>query len=175
MIKTLGPEDGTKDSPAVIAINRKTNRVYVSNVGGEDGPLFKPDMVTVIDGKTDTIVTNVVVGDHPFGLAVDQKANPVYVANVGGTATPLVAGRSWSSTARRTPCAKSSTFPPPGAHLPFSTSPSDTGLPGYLAYDPETGYLWVANTAELREGEQDIDCCTILASSRSTTRRRSSG
>ena len=37
VIKTLGPKDGTKDSPAVIAINRKTNTVYVSNVGGESG------------------------------------------------------------------------------------------------------------------------------------------
>ena len=38
VIKTLGAADGTKDSPSVMAINRKTNTVYVSNVGGGDGP-----------------------------------------------------------------------------------------------------------------------------------------
>ena len=87
---------GSKDSPAVIAINRKTNRIYVSNVGGGDGTGFGPDMVSVINGKTDKIVTSVTVDDHPFGLAVDEKANLVYVANVGGKVpssfVPLMGG-----------------------------------------------------------------------------------
>jgi YVTN family beta-propeller protein len=47
--------------------------------------------------------------------------------------------------------------PPPGAHLPGTTSPAENGLPGGLAFDPETGYLWVANTGEVG-GE---DCCTV--------------
>ncbi len=39
--------------------------------------------------------------------------------------------------------------PPPGAHLPNTTAPTENGLPAYLAYDAETGYLWVANTGEV--------------------------
>jgi DNA-binding beta-propeller fold protein YncE len=156
VIKTLGPEDGTKDSPAVIAINRKTNTVYVSNVGGEDGGGFNPDMVSVIDGKTDRIVTNIVVDDHPFGLAVDEKANLVYVANVGGklptSFVPLAGGGGTimvidgkTNTVRE----EFDIPPPPGGHLPNTTAPIENGLPAYLAFDPETGYLWVANTGEV--------------------------
>jgi DNA-binding beta-propeller fold protein YncE len=156
VIKTLGPDDGTKDSPAVIAINRKTNRIYVSNVGGGDGTGFGPDVVSVIDGKTDRIVGNVAVDDHPFGLAVDEKANLVYVANVGGKVptsfVPLMGGGGTimvidgkTNTVRE----EFDIPPPPGAHLPNTTAPTENGLPAYLAFDPETGYLWVANTGEV--------------------------
>jgi YVTN family beta-propeller protein len=166
VIKTLGPKDGTKDSPANITINRKTNTVYVAHIGGEDGSGFGPDMVSVIDGRTDRIVTNVVVDDHPFGLAVDQKANRVYVGTAGGKPATIgeggvlmggggtilvIDGRT--NTVRE----EFDVPPPPGAHLPGTTSPAETGFPAHLAFDPETGYLWVANTAEV--GGQG--CCTV--------------
>ena len=119
VIKTLGPADGTKDGPSVIAINRKTNTVYAADVGGGDGPAPPPDMVSVIDGKTDRIVANITVDDHPFGLAVDEKRNLVYVATVGGklptSFSPLSGGGGTimvldgkTNTVRK---AKSSTFP----------------------------------------------------------------
>ena len=168
VIKTLGPTDGTKDSPSVIAINRKTNTVYAANVGGESGGEpgtgAAPDMVTVIDGKTDRIVTNVTVDDHPFGLAVDEKANLVYVANVGGklptSFSPLTGGGGTimvldgkTNTVRE----EFDIPPPPGAHLPDTTGLTETGLPAYLAFDAETGYLWVANAGEVG-GEV---CCSV--------------
>jgi YVTN family beta-propeller protein len=156
VIKTLGPDDGTKDSPAVMALNRKTNRIYVSNVGGGDGTGFGPDVVSVIDGKTDRIIENITVDDHPFGLAVDEKANLVYVANVGGkTPTSFVPVMGGGGTIMVID-GKTNTVreefdipPPPGAHLPNTTFPTENGLPAYLAFDRETGYLWVANTAEV--------------------------
>jgi YVTN family beta-propeller protein len=156
VIKTIGPADGTKDSPAVMAINKKTNTLYVSNVGGEDGSGLAPDMVTVIDGKTDRIVTNIVVDDHPFGLAVDERANLVYVANVGGApATFGPTGLTGGGGTIMVIDGKTNTVleefnipPPPGAHLP-SAGPSDAGFPAYIAYDSETGYLWVANAGEV--------------------------
>jgi YVTN family beta-propeller protein len=166
VIKTLGPADGTKDSPAVMALNRKTNRIYVANVGGEDGPNFAPDMVTVIDGKNDRILTNVVVDDHPFGLAVDEKANLIYVANVGGKVpssfVPLMGGGGTLSVINgktNKVVGEEIDIPaPPGAHLPNTTFQTDNGLPAYLAFDSETGYLWVANTGEVAGGE---GCCQV--------------
>ncbi len=156
VIKTLRGADGVLDSPAVMAINHKTNRIYVSNVGGGDGTGFGPDKVSVINGKTDKIVTNITVDDHPFGLAVDEKANLIYVANVGGKVptsfVPLMGGGGTimvidgkTNTVRE----EVDIPPPPGAHLPNTTAPAENGLPAYLAYDAETGYLWVGNTGEV--------------------------
>ncbi len=186
VIKTLGAADGTKDGPSVIAINRKTNTVYVSDVGGGDGPCFNPDVVSVINGKTDKIVANITVDDHPFGLAVDEKRNLVYVATVGGkplkSFSPLLGGGGTitvldgkTNTVRESdeidiPAPPGAALPntppaecaqPPVAQAPNSTHETENGLPAYLTFDPETGYLWVANTAEVPTSDAAEACCTV--------------
>jgi YVTN family beta-propeller protein len=173
VIKTI--VEGTHDGPSDIDINRKTNTVYTVWVGGDDGTGFAPDMISAIDGKTDEIVATIGVKDHPFGVAVDQRANLVYISEVGGNPAtvapgPVVGGGGGTiSVIDGSTNTVIETFDipaPPGARFgttdpPTVTSgqPIENGAPGEIAFDPETGYLWVANT-----GEIPLDpnrCCTV--------------
>lgn len=175
VIKTIGPEDGTHDGPSVIAVNKKTNTIYTVWVGGDDGTGFAPDMISAIDGKTDEIVATIPVRDHPFGLAVDQKRNLVYVSEVGGK--PFVINQDGSTSGgggtisvidgKTNTVIETFDIPaPPGARFGYTDSPSpasgkpiENGSPGEIAFDPETGLLWVANTAEIPLDPEN--CCTV--------------
>ena len=64
---------------------------------------------------------------------------------------------------------------PPVAQPPNSTHETENGLPAYLAFDAETGYLWVANTGEVPTRMRLKPAARSRAGSRSTTRRRSGG
>jgi YVTN family beta-propeller protein len=178
VIKTIGPENGTHDGPSDLAINQKTNTVYTVWVGGDDGTGFSPDFISAIDGNTDEIVATIGVRDHPFGLAVDETANRVYVSEVGGnpaTVTPgptgpvVGGGGGTISVIDGNTNTVIDTFdipPPPGARFGHTDPPTVTsgqpiqnGAPGEIAFDPETGLLWVANTGEI---PLDPDrCCTV--------------
>src|ERR687887_6968 len=61
-------------SPFGVAVNSKTNRIYVANVGGcEDDPR---DTVSVIDGSTDTVVNTITLdGIGPSWAAVNPRTN----------------------------------------------------------------------------------------------------
>ena len=61
------------DNPIGIAVNPNNNLVYVTN--------SYSDTVSVIDGKTNEVLTNdtVTVGDNPIGIAVNPNNNLVYV------------------------------------------------------------------------------------------------
>ena len=61
------------DYPHSLDTDPDNNRIYVAN-------LFS-DTVSVIDGNTNTVLTNVTVGDYPEALAVNQKTNTIYVVN----------------------------------------------------------------------------------------------
>ena len=62
-------------TPAAVAVNPVTNKVYVANEGSDD--------VTVIDGATDG-TTTVPIGPHPVAVAVNPATNKVYVAVATG-------------------------------------------------------------------------------------------
>ena len=59
--------------PVSLAINSRTNRVYVANNGAGS--------MSVLDGVTDTVLTTLDVGRTPYVLAADEVANRVYVSN----------------------------------------------------------------------------------------------
>ena len=67
------------DFPVAIAVNRKTNRIYVANEGGFE------TRVSVIDGSTDTLLENVSGFVNPLGVAVNIATNMVYVTNTDGS------------------------------------------------------------------------------------------
>jgi YVTN family beta-propeller protein len=54
-----------------LAVNSKTNMIYVSN--------FWSDSVSVIDGRTNSVVKHIAVGRNPDGIAVNPETNLVYV------------------------------------------------------------------------------------------------
>lgn len=62
--------------PYDVAVNRKTNRVYVVNK--------KSSTVTVIDGKTDKTIATVKAGADAQAVAINETTNKIYVANVSG-------------------------------------------------------------------------------------------
>ena len=72
--------------PVGVADNRLTNRVYVANLVGQPLPpplIEAPNTVTVIDGKTNQVVDEIVTGlDFQIGLAVDEVRNVIYVATL---------------------------------------------------------------------------------------------
>jgi YVTN family beta-propeller protein len=59
--------------PGGFAINQVTNTVYVYN--------FFSDSISVINGSTDALTTNISVGHLPDGIDVNPCTNKVYVAN----------------------------------------------------------------------------------------------
>ena len=59
--------------PKCIAVNEKTNQVYV---GVEDGLL-------IIDGETDTVVTEILPDAEVVALAVNPQTNRIYAADYG--------------------------------------------------------------------------------------------
>ena len=64
--------------PAFVAVNPKTNKIYVTVNGGccTDG-----NTVAVIDGSTNTVVDTIVLSDDPFIVAVNPRKNLVYVTH----------------------------------------------------------------------------------------------
>lgn len=57
-----------------VAVNPKTNTIYAAN-------LFS-DTVSVISGRTSTVVATVPVGVGPSGVAANPKTGNVYVTNL---------------------------------------------------------------------------------------------
>ncbi|MNN47414.1 hypothetical protein D3C81_1618320 [compost metagenome] len=54
-------------------MNTSTNSIYVTN--------HFLEVVSVIDGITNTVIATIPVGDNPVGLEVNSASNKVYVAN----------------------------------------------------------------------------------------------
>jgi YVTN family beta-propeller protein len=57
-----------------IALNETTNRIYIAHNSNENS-------LTVIDGATNSIITQIAVGNGPTGIAVNELNNHIYVAN----------------------------------------------------------------------------------------------
>ena len=64
---------GTDSTPNGVAANWRTNTIYVTNRGN--------NTVSVINGRTNKVVTTVPVGDDPFAVAANPHTNTAYVAN----------------------------------------------------------------------------------------------
>ena len=112
--------------------------------------------------------------DHPFGVAVDQQANLVYISEVGGNPAtvapgPVVGGGGGTISVidgATNTVAEPSTFHPRRRPVRnhrssdrHQRSTDRERSSGEIAFDPETGYLWVANTGEI---PLDPDrCCTV--------------
>ena len=133
--------------------------IYVAN--------YNSDNITVINGTSDEVVTNIAVGIGPSGgLAFDPVNEEVYVTSLGGTVSAIR-----DSTNR---VVASITVPQPGpAAVDTSTdsiyisedSLPDVaivngstnqvvrtldvgGVPSGIAFDPSNGYLYVANSGD---------------------------
>jgi YVTN family beta-propeller protein len=91
--------------PTFVAVNRKTNRIYVAVNGG---CCASDHRIAVIDGSTDAVVRYVDVDPDPFIVAVDPRTNRVYVTHGGvdmitvidGSTDTVVATFSIGSEAR---------------------------------------------------------------------------
>lgn len=60
------------------------NRIYVPNSSSNN--------VSVIDGKTNTLQGNIIVGSGPFGVSVNPITNRIYVANFGSNTVSVIDG-----------------------------------------------------------------------------------
>jgi YVTN family beta-propeller protein len=57
--------------PTRVGVNPLTNRIYVAN--------FNFDVVSVIDGATNTVITQIPVGVNPFRVGVDPLTNRFWI------------------------------------------------------------------------------------------------
>jgi YVTN family beta-propeller protein len=77
-------------SPAAIAIDEATNRIYVANNGGES--------VSVIDGESDAVLATVSVGRLPYVIAANAATNKIYVSNTFSDVITIIDGATNSTT-----------------------------------------------------------------------------
>jgi YVTN family beta-propeller protein len=70
--------------PSAIAINPRTNRIYVAN--------YEDASVTVVDGGKHLAIATIPVGEHPQAVAVDPDANLIYVANTHDNSVTVLDG-----------------------------------------------------------------------------------
>jgi YVTN family beta-propeller protein len=74
----------TGDEPLALAINTKTNRIYVVNHGG--------GTLTIIDGAADSVLQTIDVGALPYVVAVNETTNRVYISNVFSDVVTVIDG-----------------------------------------------------------------------------------
>jgi YVTN family beta-propeller protein len=72
--------------PCAVAVNSKTNAIYVAN--------YADSTVTVIDGKKQVAIATIKVGNLPEAVSVDAEANLVYVANTHGNSVSVIDGNT---------------------------------------------------------------------------------
>ena len=81
------------NQPIYVAVDRETNRVYVSNQGD--------DTVSVIDGDSNTVLKTVRVGQFPNGIAVNARTNTIYVANFKSGSLSILNGTTLTTSTLR--------------------------------------------------------------------------
>lgn len=69
-------------NPIALAIDRKTNIIYVANTGGGS--------ISVIDGVSDDVVATIPGEAHPYAIAVNDTTGTVYVTNTYSNAVTVV-------------------------------------------------------------------------------------
>jgi YVTN family beta-propeller protein len=104
-------------TPCAVAVNPRTNTVYVANYVGRN--------VTILDAATGRATATIPVGEHPQALAVDVQRNLVYVADTYSNTVTIIDGESRKAVATL-----------PAGKAPYA-----------LAVDPGSSLLYVANEA----------------------------
>lgn len=64
-------------APSLVAVDRKSDLIYVSNAGSNS--------VSVIDGSSNTVINTDPVGSFPQAVAANPNANRIYVGVFGST------------------------------------------------------------------------------------------
>jgi len=105
------------ESPFGVAVNARTNKIYVSTLAG----------VTMIDGAVDLARVLIPVGTSPKGVAVDEGANRIYVAVSADPLQPALVPIDGSKDIVAT--ADVVFLPAPGAGV---------------AFNPNDGFVYVA-------------------------------
>ena len=77
--------EGIAKAPGM-TISSVHNQIYVLNSSS--------NTISVIDGKTDTFIGNVIVGSGPFGICVNPITNRIYVVNFGSSNVSVIDGNS---------------------------------------------------------------------------------
>jgi YVTN family beta-propeller protein len=77
-VNSIGIEGGVpgiyvQSYPADVTINSKTNKIYVVN--------YYSNTVSIIDGKTNTVIGNISVGTSPQKIVVSSETDRVYIYN----------------------------------------------------------------------------------------------
>jgi DNA-binding beta-propeller fold protein YncE len=95
--------------PGTVAVNTRTNTIYVGNGYDPDSPLDGGHTVTVIDGRRCQAANvsrcrgpwpTISVGNLPSTLAVDEATNTVYVTNNGDGSVSVINGRTCNAEVR---------------------------------------------------------------------------
>ena len=89
---TAKPERTTQYYPALdviedpydIAVNPIENMLYITNL--------RSDKVSVMDGATDRLLTDIKVGSNPEGISIRLDKNIIYVANSGSNTVSVIDG-----------------------------------------------------------------------------------
>jgi uncharacterized protein len=74
----------TGQQPMAVAVNESTNRAYIAG--------HNSSSVTVIDGKSRTVVATIKTGSGPEALAVNPVTNRVYTVNSGESSVSVIDG-----------------------------------------------------------------------------------
>src|SRR6266487_889430 len=80
----------TNGVPFAIAVNPRTNTVYVSDISN-------PNQIWVISGRTDKLTATIGVSGFPGQIAVDPRTNMIYVTSQSGL--EVISGRTNRVTA----------------------------------------------------------------------------
>lgn len=101
------PTVATGVTPQAIAVDTRTDTVYVANADPDNNGLGHT--VSVLDGATCNATTTsgchqkpgtVDVGHGPYALAVDEVTDTIYVANSNSATVSVISGRKCNATVR---------------------------------------------------------------------------
>ncbi len=70
------------DNPISLAIDRKTNKIYVANTGSGS--------ISVIDGASDNVIATIPGEAHPYAIAANDITGTVYVTNTYSDAVTVI-------------------------------------------------------------------------------------
>jgi YVTN family beta-propeller protein len=70
------------NNPIALAIDRKTNKIYVANTGSGS--------ISVIDGASDNVVATIPGEAHPYAIAANDVTGTVYVTNTYSDAVTVI-------------------------------------------------------------------------------------
>jgi len=74
-------------APGAVAVDGRSERVFVANAGPVDGlgNATEPGTVSVLDARSGVVLRTVMVGLNPDSIAVDERSGRAFVVSVGGT------------------------------------------------------------------------------------------